>query len=500
MKSNKAIKIVVKKDDVHRSSSYVEPEERRALLKKDVSIDPVSGQEQACPIWLFQHEDLAGVLEDAKVIDEKSLTNTLNHIHFMDGHLLVQLRHPRYDETVLIKARPDPCLSSKLVCHFADENLAGINLKGYKILNLIIDDGQSVIFVPALLNRMDKESFSVRLPKESYAVKQRRTKRHLCKGVDAELVQGGRLIKGELLDFSPQGFRIGLPRTSSRTFDWSTHSDALTMLQLHSGQQVFFSGSCSCIRRHETPSFMEVVLIPSEDQAKRSDRKQLRNPAQNIYSTPVIIFEHPLLGKRMQLDVSDISTSGFSVYEKEEEGILIPGMIIPELMIEFVGAVKLKCSAQVVYRLEEDKREVRSGFAILDMDIDGYTRLVHILANSIDPYSRVSNKVDMDALWEFFFETGFIYPKKYGLIQSQKEEFKETYRSLYNDNPDIARHFVYQRNGRLYAHISMVRAYERAWMIHHHAARSVEGRRAGFAVLKQIVLYLNDMHRLPSTK
>ncbi|MFH1953670.1 MAG: PilZ domain-containing protein [Pseudomonadota bacterium] len=500
MKSNKAIKMIVKKEDVPRSSSYIELEERRALSKKDVSIDSVSGQEYASPIRLFRHEDLTGALENAKVIDETSLANTLNHIHFMDGHFLVQLRHPKYDESVLIKARPDPCLGSELVCHFADENLAGINLKGYKILNLIIDDGQSVIFVPAILNRMDNESFSVQLPQKSYAVEQRRTRRHLCEGVDAELVQGGRLIKGKLLDFSPKGFRICVPNVPARAFDWSSRSDVLTMLQLRRDQKVLFSGPCYCVRRNETPSFMEVVLTSSEDQAKRSDRKQIRNPARNVYATPVIIFEHPLLGKKIQLDVSDISTSGFSVYEKDEEEVLIQGMIIPELTIEFAGAVKIRCSAQIIYRLEEDRREVRSGFAILDMDIDSYTRLVHILANSIDPYSRVSNKVDMDALWEFFFETGFIYPKKYGLIQSQKEEFKETYRRLYNDNPDIARHFVYQRNGRLYAHISMVRAYERAWMIHHHAARNVEGRRAGFAVLKQIVLYLNDMHRLPSTK
>ena len=99
-----------------------------------------------------------------------------------------------------------------------------------------------------------------------------------------------------------------------------------------------------------------------------------------------------------------------------------------------------------------------------------------------------------------FFDTGFIYPKKYDLIQSQKEKFKQTYQDLYNNSPEIARHFVYQKNGRLFAHISMVRAYERAWLIQHHAARSVEGRRAGFAVLKQIVMYLDSMHRLPSTK
>jgi hypothetical protein len=36
-------------------------------------------------------------------------------------------------------------------------------------------------------------------------------------------------------------------------------------------------------------------------------------------------------------------------------------------------------------------------------------------------------------------------------------------------------------------------------MIHHHAAKAMESKRTGFMVLKQIMHYLNDMHRLPSS-
>ncbi|MBW2002769.1 MAG: hypothetical protein JRI30_09685 [Deltaproteobacteria bacterium] len=104
----------------------------------------------------------------------------------------------------------------------------------------------------------------------------------------------------------------------------------------------------------------------------------------------------------------------------------------------------------------------------------------------------------MDALWEFFFNTGFIYPMKYRLIQSHREGFKEMYRKLYKENPEISRHFTYQKNGRIYGHISMIRAYERTWMIHHHAARIMDSKRPGFMVLKQIMYYMNDMYRLPS--
>ena len=481
-------------------SSKSEVVKEKPIIGREELNEPVAKRDFSPPPWLFQHQDLNNALKSAKIIDRKSLKNKLNYAHFMDKHLLVLLRHPRYDDNVIVKATPGPCLDGELTCRFLDDSPLRTKLKKYTFLQLIIDDGKSVTLIPANLTRMDKGSFSFSLPREGYSVGQRRARRYPCEKTEVELVQRGRVINGKLLDYSPEGLCIRLNHMSFNGFEWLPGSDVLTMVHLRRDQQYLFSGLCHCVRQQEGLDYQDVVLVPAENQVQGSEMEKVREPTQNILLKPIIIFDHPFFGKGVQLDVSAISTSGFSVYEIRDEGVLMQGMIIPVLTIEFAGAIKMECSAQVIGRFEKDERVVHCDFAILDMDIDCYTRLVHILANSTDPSSRISSKVDMDALWEFFFETGFIYPKKYDLIQSQKEKFKQTYRDLYNNNPDIARHFVYQRNGRLLAHISMVRAYERAWMIQHHAARSVDGSRAGFAVLKQIVLYLNDMHRLPSTK
>jgi hypothetical protein len=243
-----------------------------------------------------------------------------------------------------------------------------------------------------------------------------------------------------------------------------------------------------------------MVLEPKVEKINRFKKKPIRNIRQELVPCPTITFDHPFFQKRIQLEVHDISTSGFSVYEKAGEEVLMPGMIIPELAINYAGFLRMKCTAQVIHRYQEEGRGTRCGFAILDMDIDTYNRLTHILTNALDPHAHVSSGVDLEALWEFFFETGFLYPMKYRLIQSYKESFKETYRKLYEENPEIAGHFTYQENGRIYGHISMVRAYERAWMIHHHAGMAMEKKRAGLIVLKQIMHYLSDLCRLPSAK
>jgi hypothetical protein len=190
------------------------------------------------------------------------------------------------------------------------------------------------------------------------------------------------------------------------------------------------------------------------------------------------------------------------VEEDENKAILLPGLILPELELNFAGNCKLKCRAQVVYRkIQNDNnrgRWVKCGLALLDMDIQDHVTLIALLHQVKDRNSYICNKVDLDALWDFFFETGFIYPNKYAFIQKNKRQIKETYEILYTRNPQIARHFIYQDKGRILGHMATIRFYESTWLIHHHAARKSALNKAGLIVLDQIGRMINDSHRLHS--
>jgi hypothetical protein len=48
--------------------------------------------------------------------------------------------------------------------------------------------------------------------------------------------------------------------------------------------------------------------------------------------------------------------------------------------------------------------------------------------------------------------------------------------------------------------MSMVRAYERTWLIQHHAAVPMENRLPGYVVLRHIILFLHGVYSLPSAK
>jgi hypothetical protein len=481
-------------------AGLTEQEKATLLINREEPIESDPEDKNMLPPPLFQHQDLIRADTIDNIVDQETLINTLNYINFKNGHILVHLRHSRYQDSIFIKACPGPCLGRELVCRWSDKHIPSLDLDRYEFQHFVIGNGQSMIIVPAQLKEINNDTLIIQLPDTSHMVGKRRAKRYACRDVGVEVAQNGFLAKGKLVDFSPEGFRVKVRPDLSSSFQWFNAGEPVS-INLHNHRRAFFSGACHCIRQGLTLQDTEVVLAPSDDCVIRFKPNVTRNPRQHLVPSPTLIFDHPLMKKRVQLGVSDISTSGFCIYEKSDDGILLPGMIIPHVVIAFAGSLRMKCDAQVIYRLKEGEKGVRCGLAILDMDIKSYSQLNHILTSALDSYASVSAEIiDMDALWEFFFDSGFIYPKKYGLIQSHREAFKKTYKKLYQENPEIARHFTYQQNGRLYGHISMVRAYDKAWMIHHHAAMTMENKRAGFIVLKQIMHYLNDMHRLPSGK
>ncbi len=451
------------------------------------------------PPLLFDHEDLLNNLNDAKVLDQGYLINKINYLHFVEKRVIVRLRHLRHSASILAHAYPEPCSGQEIRCTWEEKTVSGIQLKDYALSHLLVEDGGSVVVIPVDRYSLKKGHFVVTLPHEGYSVGARRTRRYASEGIAVEVNQHGCVAQGNLSDFSPEGFKSSVKPFLSPSLHWLNADEPVTV-HLKDPERIYFSGECRCIRWSGDNLERQVVLAPAQHTVKRFSSSQSRNPRQQLTPPPVVSFVHPFLQKRVQLTVSDISTAGFCVYERPDESILLHGMVISSVRLEFSRTAVVNCTAQVVYRIEEPEKGTRCGFAILDMETEDYSLLSHILSNALDPHCHVSAHVDLDALWEFFFQSGFIYPSKYRLVQLDRDGFKRTYQKLYQENPEIAKHFTYQENGKIHGHISMVRAFERAWMIHHHASVAVHSRRAGFMVLKQLMHDLNDMHRLPSSK
>jgi len=444
---------------------------------------------------LFHNKDLLLNPASGKKIKQKKLINLWNSHHFTDGMVYVQLHHPKYKEDILVWAYPEPCSDGSMTCRWP-ENGCGIT-ENADIKNIVLPDGLSMLLIPVRLKDVQKDHFTIHLPDEGYILGPRRARRYICRDIEVHVVQNCFEAQGRLVDFSAMAFAVEVSPETAGSFRWF-NADNPSTIHLYRNEEMIFSASCNCIRQTSDQVTRDIVFAPAISQMTRFVKKTSRNSRVEIIPRPNTTFDHPATGKKNQLDIYNLSTSGFSVYVSAEEDVLMAGMIIPDLSINYGGVLKIQCKAQVLHRGEEEKGNIRYGFVILDMDVVNYNRLSHIIMNTIDPNTHIADEVDVDELWKFLFESGFIYPKKYDLVQARRQHMKEIYRKLYRDNPEFIAQMTYRKNGRIYGHISMIHAYERTWMIHHLAATTLDNKRTGLQVLKQSLRHIDGFYRLPS--
>jgi hypothetical protein len=465
------------------------------LSNKLFSLQNNAPEKLSFPKRLFRHDDILKKLESAVPVNQKKLINIINLLHFKGDYLLVHLKDCKYGEDFFIHAYPEPCLGELITCRLSF--LYSSEIENHIFMNLVILDGLSIIFIPVQIKSIENDNFTIALPDRGYCLGTRQSMRYNCQDVIVEISQSGFIAKGDLIDFSPNGFRIKALTDQRVPFLWLNPENNIS-INLYKKQQLLYSGVCRFIRQTDGHLIREIVLLPIDQQIKRFRRGKTRTPRLRMTPSPSIVFEHPFIKKIIQRDIHDISFGGFSVYEDSSEGVLIPGLILTELYIIFSGGLKLKCVAQITSRRKSNRSNIRYGLTILDMDFPTYSRLIDIITNTIDPHVHISEDVDMDALWEFLFNANFIYAKKYHHIHSHREEFKETYNKLYQHNSKIAAHLTYQYQGKIYGHTSIIRAYDHSWMVHHLAARPIGKKHKGLSVLRQILYYFYGFYRLPS--
>ena len=429
------------------------------------------------------------------------LINKINYINFQNGTIQVVMSHRRFERTLTAKARPLPCCDAHLKCEWLEPEKMAPLVDNYRFTAFFVDDGASAIRVEARVLQMDADGFEVELPELCWEITNRREARINCDSVPVQVIQHSMLFRGALLEFSTGSFLVELDINPPQTFQCIDHQQPLN-LSVYDGGDLIYSGDFRILKHDNGRGRRRFVLEPQVQAIHRYIPKTYRSKRLKLKPTPNIVFQHPLTRQTVNLKVQDLSGSGLSVVEGVGNSLLLPGMMLPDVELIFADSLTIRFKAQVLYRnlsdCGEDACQITNGLAIIDMDSNEHLKLLSLLHQADNKNSYINTRVEMDALWDFFFETGFIYPEKYAYIQANKEKIKETYWKLYTQNPTIARHFIYQTKGRIMAHMAMVRLYENSWLIHHHAARKRSMVRAGLTVLNQIGCFTYDSHRLYS--
>ncbi|MDY6905709.1 MAG: pilus assembly protein PilZ [Thermodesulfobacteriota bacterium] len=430
----------------------------------------------------------------------KYLVDRINYINFKDETILINFQHKAHQHKVTKHVLPHPCKGDQLICDWLDIADLIPAIKNYRLQEILVpDDNKVLMFKPKIISA-NKKRITLKIPNQFVEINKRRVKRYDCHGVDVQMIQNSIIYCGELLDFSTMAFHIRLVQKSSATFKW-INSNAKVNLILTRDKDIVYSGECYIFKQSGTTQYRDIVLEPMNFEIQRFKPKEYRTTRQELVPSPDAVFTHPFTQKSVQLKIINISGSGFSVEENKEDAVLLPGLVAPNATLKFAKNFVLQCRGQVVYsKIDEDQDDtVKCGITILDMDSNDHMDLLAMLGQAEDSHSYLCDRVDMEALWDFFFKNGMIYSRNYEMLHKYKDEIKKTYESLYTCNPHIARHFIYQDKGAIRGHMAMLRFYEKAWLLFMHDARS-DGAQAlqRLALLNQIARYVYESYSFVS--
>ncbi|MBS3808562.1 MAG: PilZ domain-containing protein [Desulfobacterales bacterium] len=436
-------------------------------------------------------------------IGRNKLVNILNLRHFRNQTVQIHFQDEGTLRNLSFEAIPQPCFGKHLVCLWKNPPGALPKTDKYRLTGLSFSNGTELIHADALSRAASSRGICLTLPGSAVSHSLRVSARYKCESIHARMLQNGVVFEGLLKDFNFSAFCVMIPSAGETPFQWLNYSNNLTLI-LKSEEETLYSGECRIIENPGKRDEKELVIEPVNDTVQRFSPRIYRSKRVSFTPAPDIIFTHPLTGGHVSLKAIDISGAGISVEESRENAGLFAGLILPEMTINFASAFNIQCKAQVAYtrvlKTQQGKEKVKCGIAFLDMEPNQHMRLLSMIHQAENSHLYICNPVDIDSLWGFFFETGFIYPRKYAFIQPYKEEVKKTYEKLYNSQSPIARYFTWQQNGTILAHLAMLRFYEKTWLIHHLASRTERRAGTGIDMIDQVGEFAYETHRLASSQ
>ena len=434
-----------------------------------------------------------------KILKRRRYINAINYANFNGDRLQVVFSHKVFARELTVPASPSPCIKESLDLAWIDSKDED-SLEQFECIAILVPNGEHVLSIHPKEYRLTTTGMTVQLPLSADILNNRRRERFPGVDIKASLSQNGCSYEGRLENFNSDTFLIALKEKDNPELRWINRDDVFHII-LKKQNKTIFTGNCALNSTREQNGEILHTFQIINNEIRRFKKKEYRGERYELLSHVLVSFAHPLSGEQCRISVTDISASGLALTEKASHSVLIPGLIIPRMELNLPGGTPLKCCTQVIHRKDtgdKNENEYRYGMALLDMDPADHSFLLNFVHQENDRRTSVCAPVNTQELWKFFFESGFIYPEKYSHLYSDKDRMKDLYDRLYRNSPGIARHFIYQEGPRIQGHMSMLRSYEESWLLHHHAATSIENHNAGLHVLNQVGSFSNNSYRIRS--
>lgn len=313
-----------------------------------------------------------------------------------------------------------------------------------------------------------------------------------------------KISDARLFEVSQLGLSLFLPRSEKILLP----GDEIEQLEIYADGSLVFSArgvvSRTDMRRsaYDLKDSYQIVVLYRDIKTKERETEavELKRSAKRIPvldSRPCFFSaEHPLFpGRKLEGQVFEISSSGLSCLLEKTSFPIVPGMrmINCNLQLPFCDSRELVFEVRHVnFRSDGQINQFRLGGVFVNASVELLKDISDYAEKSKSTFVESVDEDDLDQLWEFLFETNFIYQGKRKQIQSRSREIIETYHRLVTKDNPIVRKIVYKENEEIKGHLSGIRFYDESWIIQHLNASKSDNGSAAQMVLKSMIDFLYD--------
>jgi hypothetical protein len=184
-----------------------------------------------------------------------------------------------------------------------------------------------------------------------------------------------------------------------------------------------------------------------------------------------ILSKHPFFpAHEIRAQIADISPSGLSILIDHLRFPLMEGMILDKVKVQlpFHNVSETSLLITRCQKLEnENKFQYRLGTQFIDLSPQLHKSISQVVQNKTSPSLIDANSDDYEQLWEFFFETGFVYGDKRKQLQEYATKLFKTYSRILESNSPIVKKILFKENGTIKGHVSGIKFFDNAWLIQH---------------------------------
>ena len=321
--------------------------------------------------------------------------------------------------------------------------------------------------------------------------------------VTIDTITGERsFVAVELLEFSYQTVSLYLDRTNGLALP----NDCVRAMTIHRGRSVLFEATGRVARidkrrrapGHQDSYFVVIELddpnrrpaIDIEPNKRRSDRLMLVERKDAF-----IEFDHPFLDTTILAYIMDLSNSGLSILIDDPKHALPAGMVIGGASLQ----LPLRPRFEVGLRVRghhtvgaPGEHSCKISMAFTDVSPHLVKEVSAFVQRSASEKLVDANSEDSQSLWEFYFETGFIYGKKRRQLQGYSDAVQSTLNRLLDSNTPLLKKILYKEEGAIKGHVTAVKAFDHTLMVQHlNALKAAEGS-AAMSVIRGMTSFFLD--------